>query len=234
MSANADLLNRSDLIDTLPPEMESPRIEPCGANKWNLNDFASEQIRGLVRRVFFGHGASQVKQVVFSAADRHIDIAAICEQVGRTLAAETRADVAIVCRERQGARMPLQVPPRDKSEVKSRSTQTEINLWRVPEFEARESGEEAGTARYWLSCLAELRNEFDYAVIHGPAAGISGEAALLGRMADGIVLVLAAHSTRRAAARKIKETLVAAESRILGTVLSDRTFPIPERIYRRL
>ena len=41
-------------------------------------------------------------------------------------------------------------------------------------------------------------------------------------------------TTRRIAARKIKETLEAAEARILGTVLSDRVFPIPDRIYRRL
>ena len=31
-----------------------------------------------------------------------------------------------------------------------------------------------------------------------------------------------------------KETLEATQSRILGTVLSERTFPVPERIYRRL
>ena len=64
---------------------------------------------------------------------------------------------------------------------------------------------------YWISCLAELRTEFEYAVIHGPAAGISSEAAVLGQLADGIILVLGAHSTRRATARKIKETLEAAQ-----------------------
>jgi hypothetical protein len=118
--------------------------------------------------------------------------------------------------------------------IKSWATRTAINLWRVPEFGLRERGEESGTGRYWLACLAELRNEFEYAVIHGPVAGISSEAALLGQLADGIILVLDAHRTRRATARKIKETLEGAQSRILGTVLSDRTFPVPERIYRRL
>jgi Mrp family chromosome partitioning ATPase len=65
-------------------------------------------------------------------------------------------------------------------------------------------------------------------------AGISSEAAVLGQLADGIILVLAAQCTRRAAARKIKETLEASQARILGTVLSGRIFPVPERIYRRL
>jgi Mrp family chromosome partitioning ATPase len=82
--------------------------------------------------------------------------------------------------------------------------------------------------------LAELQNDFEYVVIHGPVAGASSESALLGQLADGIILVLEAHNTRRATARKIKETLESTQSRILGTVLSERTFPVPERIYRRL
>jgi len=108
------------------------------------------------------------------------------------------------------------------------------NLWRVPKSGLGERDKDSGTGLHWLSCLEELRNEFEYVVIHGPTAGISSEAALLGQLTDGIILVLGAHSTRKATALKIKEALEAAQSRILGTVLSARTFPIPERIYRRL
>jgi Mrp family chromosome partitioning ATPase len=53
-------------------------------------------------------------------------------------------------------------------------------------------------------------------------------------LADGIILVLDAHSTRRVTARKIKESLESGRSRILGTVLSGRTFPVPDCLYRRL
>jgi protein-tyrosine kinase len=48
------------------------------------------------------------------------------------------------------------------------------------------------------------------------------------------VLVLEANSTRRVAARKAKQALEAANVRVLGTVLNNRTFPIPEKIYRLL
>jgi Mrp family chromosome partitioning ATPase len=51
---------------------------------------------------------------------------------------------------------------------------------------------------------------------------------------DGIVLVLSAQHTRRAAALRIKEKVDEAHVRLLGTVLSDREFPIPQRLYRRL
>jgi hypothetical protein len=236
MSANADVLRRSGLIGSPAQETALPQVGVfCETSDWNPEDFAREQIRGLVRRVFFTSGAPPVKQVVFSAAGPHTDVANICDEVGRALASETSAHIAIVGREpRVGAMVRAHPRDRGSAAIKSWSTQTAINLWHVPEFGRRESGEESGTGRYWLSRLAELRNEFEYAVIQGPAAGISSEAALLGQLADGIILVLGAHSTRKATARNIKEALEAAQSRILGTVLSGRTFPVPARIYRRL
>jgi hypothetical protein len=236
MGANADVLRRSELIGSAAQEAGSPRFRvSCETNDWNPEYFAREQIRGLVRRVFFTSGVQPVKQVVFSAAEPDTDVANICDQVGRALALETLADVAIVGREQRVEQVPRSHPQHWRNAaIKSRTTQAAINLWRVPGFGLPEYGEEAGTGPYWLSRLAELRNEFEYAVIHGPVAGISSEAALLGQLADGIILVLAAHSTRRAAARKMKETLEAAQVRILGTVLSERTFPVPEWIYRRL
>ena len=39
---------------------------------------------------------------------------------------------------------------------------------------------------------------------------------------------------RAGAARKAKQALEAANVRVLGTVLNNRTFPIPEKIYRML
>jgi Mrp family chromosome partitioning ATPase len=56
----------------------------------------------------------------------------------------------------------------------------------------------------------------------------------MAQFADGMILVLSAQRTRRATAIKVKQTLERANVRLLGSVLSDREFPIPEGIYRRL
>jgi Mrp family chromosome partitioning ATPase len=82
--------------------------------------------------------------------------------------------------------------------------------------------------------LAKVRREFEYSIVEGPPAGESSEAAALGRSADGIILIFEAHRTRRVVARKIKDTLDAADVRVLGIVLTRRKFPIPEGIYRSL
>jgi hypothetical protein len=232
MSAIADVLRRDDFAGSAA--QESPLLQAevfRGPEVWNPEDFAREQIRGLVQRVFFASGGRPITQVVFSGADAHTDVAGLCEQVGQALALETSAHIAVVGRE-----MTTELASwcGGRAAIKSWSRQTAVNLWRVPGFRLRECSDESGTGRYWISRLAELRKEFEYAVIEGPAAGISSEAALLGQLTDGIILVLGAHNTRRATARKIKETLEAAQSRILGTVLRERRFPVPERIYRRL
>jgi hypothetical protein len=237
MSANAEVLRGSELTGS---ELTGSRVRESApvevfreTEAWNPEDFAREQIRSLVRRVFFASGGPPITQVVFSAAEPHTDVSSICDQVGQALALETSAHIAVVGREAdEGERGDRRCAGRIA--IKSWSRQTAANLWRVPGFGLREWGEDSGTGRYWVSCLAELRNEFEYAVIHGPVAGISSEAALLGQLTDGIILVLGAQSTRKATARKIKETLEAAQSRILGTVLSERRFPVPERIYHRL
>jgi Mrp family chromosome partitioning ATPase len=57
---------------------------------------------------------------------------------------------------------------------------------------------------------------------------------LLSRWTDGVVLVVEANATRRDAARRVKEILDAAGVSLLGVVLNNRTFPVPEAIYRRL
>jgi receptor protein-tyrosine kinase len=79
-----------------------------------------------------------------------------------------------------------------------------------------------------------VRREFEYSIVEAPPAGESNEATAMAQFADGIILVVSAQRTRRAAALKIKASLEAAKIRLLGTVLSDRLFPIPEKIYRRL
>jgi len=233
MSANADLLGIHDLAEV--PEPERVPLQAAISREttaWNPEDFAREQIRGLVRQVFFSSRIPPVKQVVFSAAEPHTDVASICEKVGWALALETSASIAIVsC---AGQTLTVNWDHGRISPVKSRSTHVAGNLWRVWGVGSHDGEEEFRSARYWLAGLSALHNEFEYAVIHGPPAGSSSEASLLGRLTDGIVLVLQAHSTRRATARKIKQALEAEEVNVLGTVLSERTFPIPTGLYRRL
>ena len=88
-----------------------------------------------------------------------------------------------------------------------------------------------GDVQTWISGLPA---EFAHVVISAPPIGLYTDAALLAQKTDGIVLVLEANATRRMAALKAKQALMASNVRVLGTVLNNRTFPIPEKVYRLL
>ena len=82
--------------------------------------------------------------------------------------------------------------------------------------------------------FAELREAFDFILISAPAFSQETEATILGQLADGVVLIVEAHHNRRETVRRAKEQLESAHVRILGAVLDQRTFPIPEKLYRRI
>ena len=97
MSANADVWQSDDFIGSAVQESALRQVEVFREPEvWNPEDFAREQIRGLVQRVFFASGGRPVTQVVFSGAEPHTDVAGLCDQVGQALALETSAHIAVV------------------------------------------------------------------------------------------------------------------------------------------
>lgn len=206
---------------------------------WTPEKFGREQIQGLVRQVFFSNAGRPVRQVVFSALEPETDVKHICRQVGEALAAETRGRIAVVgeypqiLRESETTKAEMNDPAgRDgRPSLRQDAIRVRSNLWLVPAH----GKDAAWSATAGLrSYLDEMRQEFEYSIVEGPPAGESNEAMAMAQLVDGVILVLSARNTRRIAARKTKEMLEAAQARILGTVLSDRVFPIPCGIYRRL
>jgi Mrp family chromosome partitioning ATPase len=82
--------------------------------------------------------------------------------------------------------------------------------------------------------VIELRQVFDYLVIDAPPLNAYADAIALGRLVDGVVVVLEANETRREAALRVTESLRASKIPVLGAVLNNRTFPIPSALYKRL
>jgi Mrp family chromosome partitioning ATPase len=80
----------------------------------------------------------------------------------------------------------------------------------------------------------ELRKEFDYIVMNAPPLNVYADGMVLGRLMDGVVVVLEANASRREAALRVTNSLRTTNIPILGAVLNNRTFPIPEAVYKRL
>jgi Mrp family chromosome partitioning ATPase len=244
MSASLSILRR--VAGNVAEEENSACVGPArdGERTWDPQQFAQEQMRGLVRRVFLQGWPRPARQVVFSAVSPQIDTASLCRKAGEVLAAEGAGRVSLV-------EASFQSPALEQSfggtsndgggysetagALRKSSRQVAHNLWLVPVATFLGCGENEHNLAWLRSRLGELRREFDFAVIHALPTGESGgSAACLANLADGLVLALDAHRTRRLTAMRIREQLSAANVRLLGVVLQDRSFPIPERLYRRL
>jgi len=79
--------------------------------------------------------------------------------------------------------------------------------------------------------ISELRAEFDYILVDSPPLSVGNQGAILGAWSDGVALVLKANSSRREQARHVLQEFQAANVPVLGAVLNQRTFPIPDKIY---
>jgi Mrp family chromosome partitioning ATPase len=66
----------------------------------------------------------------------------------------------------------------------------------------------------------DLRKAFDFVIVDAPPLAHYPEAIALGKVSDGVVLVLEADSTRRKAARAAVENLRASGAELLAVVLN--------------
>jgi len=218
------------------PRQDPPRILRRG-KPWNLQQFAEEQIRGLVRQLFVMGVPRPVKHAVFCPVATY-DCGSLCLRTAVALAIQVTGSVALVAAARPGERE-RKIVRRSKTgrddfaSLREVSEQLSTKLWQVP-YEIFGAAHEQQSADGLEIMLKNLHLEFDYTIVNGPPAGLDMEAALLGRLSDGIVLVVEANSTRRAAAQIAKQNLRRSGVRLLGTVLAERTFPVPEAIYQRL
>jgi Mrp family chromosome partitioning ATPase len=211
---------------------------PPAVRGWDPEHFTQEQILSLIQRVFFPGWPRPARQVVISAVDDIADSGSTCARVSLTMAERLPGTVCAIEVDRRDAPLErafsgaarVEVLTSNASFKHAQTVQTNLWLLSANEFFA---GQKASAA--WLrNRLSELRREFDYVVIHSPAVVTCSETALIGQIADGVILVVDQLRTHRAAAQEAKQILQSANAKLLGVVLSEREFPIPEGIYTRL
>jgi len=244
MSSRADFFHTALVGQPVPTydfEVPQETASTCGQSERSLERYADDQIRGLIRQVFFPGWPRPARQVVFSSVGEG-EVGEISMQIARTLAAQIPGSVCLAqgCGgyiqedNQSGEGGPGPEKAREFRSLKDWARQLSSKLWSVPLSDLTGQDGNTGTADVLTAALRELRLEFDYTILEGPPAGISNEAALLGHLSDGIILILEAGVTRKLAAQRAKQMLHEANVRLLGTVLNGRRFPIPEGLYKQL
>lgn len=206
-------------------------------------DIGYAELTKLVRRVFMFSNSHAPHVVAFSSITGS-GSGEICLQAGEVLAAQGCGTVCLVDANLHSPSLhQLAGVGRSPGLTDAMNEPRKIdhyarrlgngNLWIVPAGPPPVEGAAFASDRM-RARLHELTNQFDFILLDAPSGDSHTDAVLIGQMSDGLVLVLEANSTRRETARTVKDVLEAANVKILGAILNNRTFPIPASIYHRL
>jgi hypothetical protein len=209
------------------PIREQVQNEPV-ATATSVRD---EQIQSLIQQLFFRHESTLVRHVGFAPVEASSATAGLCLDVAKALAEEDQYDVGLIDTHSDPVLLQthLQISP---PTLPLTTWPIAPRLWMVPRqsWLADSRGRRLTDQNLWR--LRELTTQFDFSILW--CAPVSWLTASIGQTCDGIVLVLSANKTRRLVAAQIKDQLRKAQVPLLGTVLAERRFPVPEGLYRSL
>jgi protein-tyrosine kinase len=246
MSRNFELLQQLEkeyeVFRELAPAGESGN---GGRPRLDLDALSLEESMKLVQRLFLLPGSEAPRVVVFCGVETGDGASWVCSHAGEALSSQVDASVCLVD---ANLRSPF-LHEYFRTDTLRGLTDAILhsgpihdfayqvnggNLWLLPCGSKSSDPHGLLNSERLRSRIADLRTEFDYVLIDGPPVNHYADASLFGKLADGVVLIVQANSTRREAAKKAKESLEFANVRVFGSVLNKRVFPIPESLYRRI
>lgn len=227
------------------PSQAPTQVSSAEPLQFSMESSQLAELAKLVQRVFLLPGGEYNHTVVFTSSDAGNGCSWICARVGELLAAQVTGTVCLVDANLQNPTLHEQfaVPNhhglsdalRQSGSIRGYISQlSRRNLALVSCGSESKDAQSMVTSDRMRMRLSELRSEFDYVLIDCPSMSVSNEAVSLGSGADGVVLVLKANSTRKDRARNAVRDLQAAKVKVLGAVLNQRTFPIPDKLYNKL
>jgi Mrp family chromosome partitioning ATPase len=189
---------------------------------------ATKEELQLVQKLFFLAGHEAPRVVVFCGVEPTDRADLVCARVAEVLSGLVREPVCLMDANFRSPTLhrryeiddvvqTIDHKPENGSEQEDDAPGP--YLWVLPAGSA-EDGRPGITPDQLRDRLARLRKMFGFLLVSAPSLSAALDGYLLGQMADGVVLTLMAHSTRRATALKARSDLEAYNIRVLGAVLN--------------
>ena len=196
-----------------PVELIPPKLE--------MEEKQRDEIMKFVQQVFLMPRAEAPRTVVFTGTESGNGCSWICCRAAEILASQVRAPICVVDANLRSLGLHHFFGVENHHGLSDGRTKVRIESVAL-------SGDPMRLR------LTELRQYFEYVLVDAPPLTVGSEAMRLGRSTEGVILVLKANASRRDSVRKAVQDLQNAGVRVLGAVLNQRTYPIPEAIYTRL
>jgi protein-tyrosine kinase len=232
---------------TVPTEPVASSAAPPIQNsplELSANAAQRDELGKLVQRIFLQSETQAVRSVLFSGTEQGNGCSWTCARAAEILASQVSASVCVVDANLRSPGLHKEFGVENHHGLSDSLLIADpigsfIHSVRPNLFLLSCGADPAGSQSLLSSDrmrfrMAELTKEFDYVLIDGTSVNTGNEAVSLGRAVDGVVLILKASSSRRDSVRETIQELKNASVRVLGAVLNQRTFPIPEGLYKRL
>jgi len=254
MSKNYELLRNlgkeNELLKNLPARgNEVPPAPPATgtapALTSNLAQPGLEQINALVQQVFLAAGANAPRVVVLTSTEVGTGCTWVTAHVAEMLAGRVAGGVCVIDANLRDPALHLQFGVDNNVGLSDALLQLEpirtfVRPLSLPNLSIIPGGSSVQTAQSLITSdrmrlrITELRSEFDFILIDACALSVANDAIGLGSFSDGVLMVLKANASRKETARQAMQDLQGGKAKVLGAVLNQRHFPIPEKIYKKL
>lgn len=236
-------------VETAPADFIRPHDQQLDALCFEMEEWQLAELTKLVRGVFLTPGAEENRAVlnrvvVLASSESGNGCSWMCARVGEVLASQVSGRVCLVDANFRRATLHqhfgvpnhhgLSDALRQEGSIGGYVGQlSRRNLALVSagsDFSSDTADRNMAAPERMRLRLQELRADFDYILVDGTSLDAGDESAVpgsvelgsiaLGKMTDGIVLVLKTHSTRKEWTRSRVQDLKSAGVRILGAVLN--------------
>jgi protein-tyrosine kinase len=204
-----------------------------------------EEINSFVQQVFLVAGGNVPRTVVFTSTEPGTGCSWVAAHTAEVLAGRIAGSVCVVDANLRDPGLHPQFGMENGPGLSDALQQLDpvrglVHTSRLPNLFVMTAGKALEASQPLLASdrmrmrVNELRAEFDFVLIDAPAMNVAGDATSLGSISDGVVLVLKANASRKQTARQAVQDLQQGRAKVLGAVLNQRQFPIPEALYKRL
>jgi len=250
MSKNFELLREEGRAQELfgPQTTETRAVSPApviqlaGTPALEVEGMARTEVMKLVQRLFASSDSRGPRQVCFVGTEPGNGCSWICAHAAEILASQVPGSVCAVDCDFQAPslhrefRVENSYGLRDAligdGSIRQYARQlSRPNLWLLSSGSQNGDPWSSASLERMHQRISELRADFDYVLVDTAPLSLGNHVGVLGAWSDGVALVLKANSSRREKARRVLEELQAANVPVLGAILNQRTFPIPDKIY---
>jgi Mrp family chromosome partitioning ATPase len=245
MSRYFELLQRAGQhMDVLSPdEIALPKIRESQTIS-QLRGQSLEGVQRLVNRIFLAPGAEAPKVLVIAAARTGDGASWLTARAAEIISEKVDGDVCAVDANFQSPVLHdlfgiennsgLSDAILENGPINKFVAQVQGNLWCLPSGSRSGGSDRLIQSQRFVARITELRSRFDCVLIDTPALAGSAQATSTARCSDGVVMVVRAEATPRNLVRSVARDLQSSNVRLLGAVLNDRLYPVPESVYSKI